>query len=53
MTSRVAVIAGGGPVGSLAAIALASQGWKVEVRLTVALVLMLDHHASLGTHSCV
>lgn len=27
-----AVVAGGGPVGAFAAIALAQQGWNVEVR---------------------
>lgn len=29
--SKKAVVSGGGPVGVFAAIALASQGWKVEV----------------------
>ena len=30
--SKKAVVAGGGPVGALAAIALASQGWEVQVK---------------------
>ena len=31
MSVRTAVIAGGGPVGAVAAIMLAQQGWKVQV----------------------
>lgn len=50
MISRIAVIAGGGPVGSLAAIALASQGWRVEVRVNVP-DLTRDFRARLGNYS--
>ena len=31
MSTRTAVIAGGGPVGAVAAIMLARQGWTVQV----------------------